>query len=170
MKIEKKHIIAVGLGVICTAAGLAYWQYKKITNYCIGLNRIKPNKINAQIADFDLFLNFKNNSSVKIDILSQEYNVFVNNKFITKASNPNKQSIEPESMNIIGVNIKFNPTVAGQNLLDALLKMGNTVIKVDIKLKVKVWLFTISIPYIYQTSLKELMIPSTEPKKDVKCK
>lgn len=169
MKIEKKHLIAIGLGVVCTAAGLAYWQYTRLMNYCIGLNKIKVNAITQTKANLDLLLNFRNKSDIAINILSQDYKVYINNKFIVAATNPEPQLIAPDSMSVISVNIKFNPEKSGQNILSAILSMGNTNIKVDVKLKVKVWLFTVSIPYLYETTIKELMIPSTNTKPKEKC-
>lgn len=169
MKIEKKHIIFGGLFVVSSVAALAYWQYKKMLNYCLGLNRLKVNAITTDLANIDIFLNFENKSDVAINILSQEYNVYVGGGFITKVSNSKPQLISPNSTSIIAVNVKFNPTKAGQNILNAILSMGNTAIKIDIKLKVKLWMFTINIPYTYNTSLKELLTPSTEPKKDKQC-
>ncbi len=170
MKIEKKYVIAFGLGVISIAAGAAYLQYKKLMNYCIGLNKIKVKTINADKADFDVFLNFKNQSNIKIEIESQEYNVYVNDKFITKASNSIKQTISPESTSVIGINVKFNPTQAGQNLLNVLLSLNKLVFKIDIKLRVKLWFFTVNVPFVYTTTIKELMAPSDAPKSTVKCK
>lgn len=170
MKIEKKHIIAVGLGVVSVALAGAYLQYKRLMNYCISIAGIKPNKISKDFADIDLSLNFQNKSNVKIDILSQEYSVYVSDKFITKASNLKPQSILPVSTSVIAVNIKFNPTQAGQNILAAILAMGNTVIRVEIKLKVKLWMFTINIPYSYITSIKELLTPSVSPDPKKSCK
>lgn len=169
MKIERKHIIAVGLGVVSIAFAAAYLQYRRLMNYCIGINKIKIISLTQTNANIELSLNFQNKSDIKIDILSQQYTIYVNNKLITKAVNLKHQEINPVSTSVISVNIKFNPERAGQNLLSALLAMGNTIIKVDIKLKVKLWLFTISIPYVYTTSLKELLTPSSEPKRDIKC-
>lgn len=173
MKIEKKHVIAVGLGLVCTAAGLAYWQYTKLMNYCISLYRVKLNTLTENNANFDLFLNLKNRSSVTINILSQDYSVYLNNSLISKISNPKPQTIAGESTSVISVNIKFNPKsiarILGKNALQILLSPETVAIKVDIKLKVKLWIITVNIPYTYQATLKELMTPSTEPKNDT-CK
>lgn len=169
MKIEKKHVIFGGLAVISVVLAGAYWQYTRLMNYCIGLNKIKVNAITQTKANLDLLLNFRNKSDIAINIISQEYKVYINNKFIVAASNPEPQTIASDSMSVISVNIKFNPQQSGQNIVSALLSMGNTNIKVDIKMKVKVWLFTVSIPYLYQTTIKELMIPSTNTKPKEKC-
>ena len=73
MKINKAHVI-IGAASLVTITGaiLLYRQYKKLMNYCIGLNRIKVNGINQTSANLDLFLNFRNKSDVAINIISQE--------------------------------------------------------------------------------------------------
>lgn len=160
MKIEKKHIIIGGLSVISVALGTMYWQYTRLMDYVIGFNKIKPNKINTDLVDFNLYLNFKNKSDVKMVIESQDYNVYVNDKFITKASNAIPQTIEAKIPSVIAVNVRFNPSLAGTNLLSALLQMGNTKIKIDMKLKVKLWFFHVNIPYVYETTIKDLIQPA----------
>ena len=170
MKINKAHIIIGTTAIVTTVVGmLLYNEYRKIMNYCIGLKTIKINRINADIADINLFLNFTNKSNIKIEIVSQEYNVYLNNALITKAVNNATQKINAESTSIIGVNVKFNPTSAGLNILNTILNVGTFAIKIDIKLKVKLWFFTIDIPYVYTTTLKELMTPSTQPKTKTTC-
>ncbi len=169
MKIEKKHIIVVGLGVISLALAGAYWQYKKMMNYCIGLNRIQVNNLSGKNADINVYLDFQNKSDLKINIESQEYKVSINNTEITKITNSATQVIAPSSTSIIGVNVKFNPEKAGTSVLNILASMKPVTIKIDIKLKVKLWMITVSIPYIYETTLKELMAPSKTPKTTKKC-
>ena len=39
------------------------------------------------------------------------------------------------------------------------------ILKIDMKLKVSIYGFTINIPYSYTTSLKEIMTPSTQEEK-----
>ena len=108
MKIEKKHIVAGVIAAVSITGALAYLQYKKLMNYCIGFNKIRLNKISSTNADIDVFINFKNQSDLKIEIQSQEYNVYMNDAFLTKASNAKPQVIEPKSTSVIGINVKFN--------------------------------------------------------------
>lgn len=170
MKIEKKYLIAAGIGVVSITAGLVYLQYKKLMNYCIGFKSIKVNKLTGDNVDINVFLSFENKSDLKIEIENQEYDVYLNDSIITKAKNSATQTIQPKSVSAIGVNVKFNPTKSGQKLLDTILGMGKFVIRVDIKLKIKLWFFTVNVPYQYVTTLKELMTPSqtVEPKKTCK--
>jgi LEA14-like dessication related protein len=157
MKIEKKYIIATGLGVVSIAAGLAYLQYKKIMDYVITFKGIKSNKIASNNVDIDLTLNLQNKSSVKYDILSQEYNVYVGGNLISSAKNLNKQTVMPNSISPVTVNVKFNPDKSGKDLLNTIISLRPLVVMVDMKLKVKLWMFTVTIPYVYQTSLKDLL-------------
>ncbi len=170
MKIEKKHIIAAFIAGVSITGAVAYLQYKKLMNYCIGFNRIKLNRINANQADFDVFINFKNQSDLKIEILSQEYNVYLNDSFLLNASNAEEQIIGPKSMSVIGINIRFNPSQAGKSILNTVLSAAVLSIRVDIKLKVKFWFFTVNIPYSYRTTLKELMTPGPPKSQSVVCK
>ena len=61
MKIEKKHIIAGGLGIISVALAAAYWQYTKLMNFKISLKKAVFKKISLTNLDVDLYLNFLNN-------------------------------------------------------------------------------------------------------------
>ncbi len=170
MKIQSKHIIVAGIGLVTITGALAYWQYKKIMDYCIGFNTLKVNKLTGKDGDIDIYLNFKNNSNLKLDILSQEYEVFINDKFIVKAENKNPQTILPVSMNVIGVKVKFNPEKAGINILNTILSLKPISFRVEVKMKVKLWFFTVNIPYTYVATLKDLMAPKAAPSTNVKCK
>lgn len=170
MKIEKKHIIGGAIALVSITGAIAYLQYKKLMNYCIGFNKIRANKISSTNADIDVFINFKNQSNLKIEIQSQEYNVYLNDAFLTKASNAKAQVIAPNSMSVIGINVKFNPSQAGKNILNTLLSGSGIAIRIDMKLKVKFWFFTVNIPYSYKTTLKELMAPSPAGSTSVICK
>ncbi len=160
MKIERKHIIAAGIGVVTIAGAVAYLQYKKLMNYVIGFKALKINKVQSNNADFDLILNFTNKSDVAFNIESQVYDVYINDKQVSKAVNYKPQSINAKSTSPIAVNIKFNPEKTGQNILNIALSLKPVVIKVDMKLKVKLWFFKVNIPYVYTTTLKELLKPS----------
>lgn len=157
MKVEKKYIIAAGLGVISIAAGIAYLQYKKIMDYAITFRSLKLNRIAANNVDVDLMLNLQNKSAVKYDILSQEYNVYVGGNLVSSAKNPNKQTILPNSVSPVSVNVKFNPEKSGKDLLNTIINLRPLLVRVDMKLKVKLWMITVSIPYVYETSLKDLL-------------
>ena len=40
MKIEKKHIIVTSIALLSFSAAALYWQYKRLTDSCINLNKL----------------------------------------------------------------------------------------------------------------------------------
>lgn len=163
-KLEKKHVIAGLIGVVTVLGALAYLQYKKLMDYTLGLKGVKVLKVSANKVVLDLFLNFTNKSTLAFDIIEQEYKVYLNNNFVTKMSNAKTNHIDPKTTSVIGVNVVFDPTsvfkVLGKSYADILLKPETVKVKIDMKLKVKLYGFTVSIPYVYEDTLKAMMQPT----------
>ena len=164
MKIKGKYIIAGALGVISIALAIGYLQYKKLMNYTLSFKGIKLKKASATELNFDLFLNFVNKSNLKFDIVEQDYSIYINDVFLTKAVNYSTNTVLPTSASIMGVNINFNPTQAYKNLkggfASMLLSPQMLKLKIDMKLKVKLYGIKISIPFVYETTLKEILTPA----------
>lgn len=161
MKLQKKHIITGIIAIGTISGAVLYWQYQKLMEYCISFNRAVLKKISLQNINIDLFLNIKNNSSLKIEILSQDYVAFINNVLVAKASNIIPQIIEPKATSQIAVNIDMSPQSVLKTLsnlsTDLMMSPSKVIVTVKINVKVKLWIFKISIPYEYKTSIKDLM-------------
>ncbi len=161
MKIEKKHIIAGVIGIVSITAAALYWQYKKLMDYCISLNKIMLKKFSLNEADIDLYLNFKNNSAIKLEIISQEYTVFINDKEVVKAGNANLLTVAPASSSVLSVNVAFSPSklinTIGSLAADIVLNPQKINVTIAVKVKVKLWAFTVSIPYEFKSTLKDLL-------------
>lgn len=118
-------------------------------------------KFNLNEADIDLYLNFKNNSAIRLDIISQEYIVSINDKEIVKAGNANALSIAPNSTSVLSVNVAFNPSkllnIIGGLATDIMLNPQKINITINVKVKVKLWAFTVSIPYEFKSTLKDML-------------
>ena len=165
-KIQKKYLIAGAIGVLSIAGAFAYLQYRKLMNYAIKIKNTKVRTLNKNLVSFDVFLLFTNNSDVKFDLKEQEYKVYVNDIYVTRASNGVTNMVKPNSTSEIGVNVAFDP-----NILFGLLKKGwlemianpNEVkIRVDIKLKVGLLFFTVALPTSVTFTLKELVALAKE--------
>lgn len=160
MKIQKKYIIplVVGLAIVGT---VVYYQYKKIIDYIIGFRNVKINKITATDVSFDLFLNFTNKAKVGYDIESQKHDIYINNVFVTSLINNAPTHIAPASVSVLGLNIQFNPQEALKKInktFVAVLSNPNAImIKIDTKMKVKIGFVKVSIPYVYEDTLKNMM-------------
>jgi len=160
MKIKPKYLIAGAIGLVTISGALLYLQYKKLMNYKITLNSAKIKKLSLDRIVIDLYLNFINYSTLKVEIVAQEYKVYLNNKFVADLKNYTKNTIEPKSTSVIGLNVDFNPkniiSALGKNALDVLANPESVILKVDAKLKVKFYGFEISIPYLFEDNLKNL--------------
>lgn len=158
---HKTYLIAGLIGLVTITGALAYVQYKKIMNYALTFKTIKIKKLLPTAFDFDLFLNFQNKSKVPFIITKQSYDVYINDLFVSKVQNNAPTNIPADSITPMGVNVAFNPKTIldklGQNALTLLTNPGNINIKVDINLSVKLWMFSVNIPYVYQTTLKDLV-------------
>jgi LEA14-like dessication related protein len=156
----KKYLIAGVIGTITIAGALAYLQYKKLMNYVIKVKSGVIKTITANLLDLDLTLDFENKSNISFEIKSQEYEIFIDNKFISRIKNIKPVFIQANSHSDIFVNIKANPTKVGSKFkledLNKLLDLQNVKIKVIGKLKVKIYAFPVNIPFNYETTIKEL--------------
>lgn len=163
----KKWLIVGGLSVISVTLGLAYIQYRKLMNYVVKVGGVKFKKISASAISFDLFIKFTNNSDINFELSGQEYSVYLNDKFVTKIANTNSVQVLSKATNTIPVNVSFNPSDAikliGGNFSNILLHPETIKLKIDGKLKVKLYGFTKAIPFVYESNLKDLMAS----KKDV---
>jgi LEA14-like dessication related protein len=155
---QKTYFIAVILGTISIFAAGAYLQIKKMTNNVIGFNKIQIKKISLNLIDFDLFLNYTNNSDIKFTLRKQTYDLFINNVYITTISNSMDNVIGKNSVSVIGMNVAFNPKDVWKKLnLNLLSDTSKIMIKLDMKMKVKVGFISVTIPYVYEDSLKNMM-------------
>ncbi len=169
MKIEKKHIIAGVIGLTTTAAlAYLYLQFKKLKETKVCFKGIKVKRISATDVNFDVFVNISNVSKAKLEIVDQNYDLFLNDKFITNVSNHAASIIQPNADSLLGVNISFNPTqvlkIINKNFLAIIAQPESVKLKIDIKLKVKFFGFKISIPIVVEKSIKDLIDAQKAPK------
>lgn len=174
--LTNKYVVAGAISIFALG-GLLYYEYKRLLNYCISFNRIKVNSVNMNKFDFDLFMNFKNQSALKIDITSTAANIYLNNNFVTSIQNSVPQIIQPESTSVLGFNCVLIPDkvlkILGNNSSDLLLHREKVNIKVDAKIKIKFYFINITVPYVYETNLKDMMTSTPSDSSNVnvgKCK
>ncbi|MES2287549.1 MAG: LEA type 2 family protein [Bacteroidota bacterium] len=170
MAIKKKHIIVGGIALLTLTGAALYWQYTKIMNYAIKLAGVKFKTFLLKKVDFDLSLNFTNNSDLTINIVSQDYKVFVNNVEILKVTNKTGTQLLKNTTSPINVNLQINPEQIATKLkasaINFLTNPEKVLIRFDIKLKVKLLVFTIGVPYVYETNLKELLAGMASKKEE----
>ncbi len=163
MSVQRKYYIIAGIiGLVSISAAVLFVQYRRLMNYVLGVKGLKIKTITDSLVSFDLYLSFKNNSDIVIDIFSQSYSVYLNDKLAAKIGNSKKVLIR-KGDNIVPLAIAFNPKkilndLGGvQGLLSFMVNPEKTRIRVDIKLYVKFYFITTSIPFSYKTTIKELL-------------
>lgn len=156
---KKKYLIAGIIGLVTITGALAYLQYKKLMDYVISIKSINIKEFSVDLLIIDLYLNYQNKSTLGFDITSQTYNIYLDNSFVGKAENTNTVKILPNSTSILPVQLKLKPTKALNNLggVTGLLKltsnMNNIMLKVESKLKLKLFGIPVSIPYTYENTI-----------------
>jgi LEA14-like dessication related protein len=168
----KKYLIGGLIGLVTVTGAIAYIQYQRLMNYVLSFKKIFIRTVNANYINFDLILGFENKSNVAFSIERQEYDVYVNDVYITKLKNNNPVKIDASKTSDLLLNIELNPkdlaAKLNKNILVLLAAPDKLKIKVDCKLKVKLWFFTVNIPYVYEDTLKNIMSsPTTDAKKSV---
>ena len=161
MKLEKKYLIAGLIGIVTIAGAFAYLQYKKLMNYTIKLRNIVVRSANLSSLNFDLFLNFENKSSISFEILSQTYDVYVNDVLISKLKGKEVVKIQPKSTSVIPLKVNIKPSdilnKLGKGALNLIANFGNNRLKVNVKLQVKLYGFTFNIPFVYESTISEMI-------------
>jgi LEA14-like dessication related protein len=96
-----------------------------------------------------------------MELIEQNYQVYLNDKFVTKAINNVPIQIGAKSISLVPINVTFSPAevlrLLGKNFGAILLRPETINLRVDIKLKVKLYGIKLNIPYAYTGTLKDIM-------------
>jgi len=163
MKIQKKYIWATAIAVVSGAAALGYLQFKKIMNYTLTMVGIRNPKLSASGLDFDILYEYKNKADIDVTLREQEYEVYIDNIYITTLSNyaPNVLKASETSPITIGVRLNFSD-LKGKFSKGLIAKMIADPASVEIKTIMK-WKVTIlgilrfPAKYTYKLTLKEII-------------
>jgi len=163
----KNILIAIGATLGIGGAYL-YYQYRQLMGYKIKVKRIKVNKISLQDIDLNIYIAFKNKSSLEFTIVGEDITVFINGKQMAKVVNKAENLIKPNSVSMIGVNIvanyKSGLDILGKSAADFLVNREKVAVKFDMNIDIRAYGMAFKLPFVYETNLKELMTPS--PKED----
>lgn len=157
-KIEKKWIIAGAIGIVTIVGAVIYLQIRKIMQNTFSYKSVRVKSLSGGVFDFDVFFNYFNKSDVTFTLKKQTYDIFINNVYITTLSNVLDNVVKANTTSTIGVNVNLNmkeisKKISGLNLLSG---GDKTLIKLDMKFKVRVGFITFTVPYVYEDTLKNM--------------
>lgn len=163
MKIQKKYIWATAIALVSGTAALGYLQFKKIMNYTLTMVGIRNPKLSATGLDFDILYEYQNKADIDVTLREQEYEVYVDNIYMTTLSNyaPNVLKASQASPITIGVRLNFSD-FKGKFSRGLIAKMIADPASVEIKTIMK-WKVTVlgilrfPARYTYKLTLKEII-------------
>lgn len=162
MKINKKY--AIWGGVIAVLGVTAIWvnkQIKKINDFTLTFKKIKVNKFSLTELNFDTFYEYKNNSDIDINLSSQEYDLYVNETFITTMTNYSENTLKANSVSPLGFNTKINfPDLDKKLRLTYFTMIADpkaVKLKIVMRWKVRFGFIKIPVSYTWNTDLKEIL-------------
>lgn len=157
----KKILVISGVTLFAGALLYVVYQYKKLMEYVLNFKFIKVRDVSANKVSFDLSVEFVNNSALKVNLRKQRYQVYVNNKFVSKGGTDKPTSIEPKQGTILTNNVSFNPNdvlkALQRNWAEILLKPDAVIIRVDYQINASLVGIGIPIKNTYQISLRQIM-------------
>ena len=164
-KTKKRLIIGTLIGSLILGGFILANQLKKIKKYSIKFNGLKFKELTAKKIIFDANFDFKSNSDLTINIKNQEYDIYINNIFITRIKSDVEQTILPETVSPLLVTIDLDTPLVlnrlktlGDGSISSLLKIVSTFKEQDLKIVykfgIKFGFLTIPIKFSYNDKIK----------------
>jgi LEA14-like dessication related protein len=162
MTIKKKYVVAGALTLVSITGALAYLQYKKIMNYKLKMLGMRDVNITKDKMQFNIIYDYKNEADIDVTLLQQEYDIYINDIFITKMYNfaPNVLKASQSSEIVIHVDLNFSEInkKLGKTYAQMILDPESVVIRTDMKWKVKLLGFLkIPVGYTMAYNLKTIL-------------
>lgn len=163
MKLQKKHYIGMGIALVSISGALAYMQFKKIMNYSLVYKGVRNVTFNKDKLSLTILYDYTNKANIDVTLEAQEYDVYIDNVFMTKMFNYAPNVLKASQTSEIAINVDLNlkelSTKLGKDIYARmLLDPKNVMIKFDMKWKVKLLgLIKLPVSYPYVVSLKEIL-------------
>lgn len=175
MEITSKQIrngvIFGGLAVATTALILYFKkQFAILRDSCFMVTGGIIHSLTLQNVKMTLFFKIANESDLTIEASDMNFNIYVNNMFVTKIVKPEVQTLYGKSSTLIQLAFEFNPTDlfrAGiANIEPIIYDKEKMVISIKGYFSAKTGIVRLKqFPINENITLKEILTPSTNPKK-----
>ena len=175
MKALTKKRIIIGTIVGGLTASIVYlvWKIKNLLKFDISFSKLKFRETSPKNISFDLGVNFKNTSDIEIILKKQQYDIYLNDVFITTIFANNEQVILPNNTSLINLKVNLNTVdildkikSLGDGSLSSLLKLLANIKKQNLKIVfnfgVKLGLLTFPLKFTESAKIEEWGAKSTE--------
>ena len=155
MKKNWKYILLAAVAGVTVTTGL--WvkkQYNKLMKNTYELKSFLIKKASLQSVTISVVYAYANNTDIDINLVGQEYKIYVDDRFITTIKSDVPVILKANSTSDIPLDITLDPKDMyykfKDNLLKALTQKQKLKIKMDSTFRVKLGIFTIPVPYPYE--------------------
>lgn len=152
----RKALVVTGIAV----AGFGWWSYgkiKKILQDSIKFSKLVTTETSFKRVSFDLFVNITNPSKIPVRIISQSYIGYINGVPVIKGVSEIEQKIHAHGTSELEMDVTLEPHKLGTELLTQYIAKQAITVKIFVKIKLQIAFFTFNVPYIYETTLKQLL-------------
>jgi len=164
-KTKKRLIIGTLIGGLLVGGIVLAKRIQKLLKYSIKFKSLKFKETNEKKIIFDANFDFKNNSDLTIDIKNQEYDVYINNVFITSIKSDVEQTILPETVSALSVTVDLDTNVvlnrlktlgdgSVSSILNIIARFKEQDLKIVYKFGIKFGILTIPVVFSYNDKIK----------------
>jgi len=168
MKALTKKRIIIGTIVGGLTASIIYlaWKVKNLLKYDYSFSKLKLRETSPKNISFDLGVNFKNTSDMEIILKKQQYDIYLNDIFITTIFANNEQVILPNKTSLLNLVVNLNTTDvlnklkslgdgSSSSLLKLLANIKKQNLKIVFKFGVKLGLLTFPLKFTKSDKIED---------------
>jgi hypothetical protein len=160
LKIEKRLWITGLIALVSVTGAYMYSQVMKVLDYTLTFRGMREVKFDKTGVSFKILYEFKNKANIDITIAQQEYEIYINNQYLTTLTNFAPNILTGGSPSLIEINVKISADDFKKvklNVAQVLLSPKSVEIKTVMKWKIKYGIFKFPISFPYIVNLKEIL-------------
>jgi LEA14-like dessication related protein len=158
-----KKVIIIGAIVAIVGGGLYYFykqQYSQVTNLDFKFLKVSLGKLAATDTILNISLMVTSNSTLEAKVTDLNLEVYINDKKVGNVSELSPIILPAKGSSVVDLKVAINPLQTGMDILDvaaSYFKEKNAVVRINGYGKVKTAFIETSVPFTYDTTLKELI-------------
>lgn len=159
-KIEKRVWITGLIALVSITGAYMYSQVMKILDYTLDFKGMRDVKFDKNGVSFKILYEYKNKANITITLATQEYDIYINNKYLTTLKSNIPNVLDGSKVSPILIDVNLTPAdfkKVDLNLAQVLVAPKSVEIKTIMKWKVKYGILKFPVTYPYIVNLKEVI-------------
>jgi LEA14-like dessication related protein len=164
MALSKTAKLGIWTGVVALLGFSAFKiskLVKQLQDFKLIFKKVKVNKFNTKTLDFNVFYDYENNSPLTIRLVSQEYDIYVNDVYVSTMKNYAENVLKANATSPLGFNVLIDLPSLDEKIrksyYDMLLDPKSVKLTFDMKFKARFGFINIPYRYKWDTNLKEVL-------------